>query len=304
MYANFDGRYRARPLRWRIALVSLCHVILGVTITNGLVSLADIAIARTVPRMPDAWVIYATPWLTLKPALPHVVKAGNFLNEFLIATGGLLLLALVAVYLWPARRSIASRLWAVTFGQMLAAFGAAIFVFRANIDSIPQMFYAAPVIAALICMAGEWSTNTLLSGYYDLESPLQRVAMWATRLLPGLALIAIASYGINYMSGVMAAAGLACVTLLANLMKKPSRMLETMREIEMREATAAMPVITVLLLVGVFALFGYVPPRGVVIASGRVTRQPLAGAAKEIEPPKPVIDIHWSHGGQRTAGER
>src|SRR2546423_607402 len=98
------------------------------------------------------------------------------------------------------------------------------------------------------------------------------MGMWALRLLPGLALIAVASYGINYTFGMIAAAGLAGVTLLANLMKKPGRALETMREIEMREAAAAMPLITALLLAGVFFVFGYVPPRGVVVARGRVTR--------------------------------
>src|SRR6267378_3873600 len=119
MYSDFDYRYRPRPLRWRIALVSICHFILGVTITNGLVSLGDIAILRTVPKMPDAWVVYITPWLTLKPLLPHIVKAGDFTTELMIWTGGFLVLALIAVYLWPARQSIASRLWSVTFGQTL-----------------------------------------------------------------------------------------------------------------------------------------------------------------------------------------
>ena len=294
MYANYDSRYRARPLRWRIALVSLCHVLLGVTITNALVSIADVAILRTTPRMPDAWVIYATPWLTLKPILPHITKAGDFQNELLITTGVLLLLALVAVYLWPARQSISSRLWAVTFGQSLAAFGAAIFVFRGWGDVIPPMYYAAPAIAALICMAGEWGTNTLLSGYYDLESPMQRMGMWALRLFPGLALVAAASYGMDYTYGVLAAGGLAIVTLLANLMKKPGRALETMRNIEMRESAAAMPLITLLVFAGVFFAFGYRPARGFVVAGGRVTREPLAGAVKAIEVPKPVIDIHWS----------
>ena len=42
MYADFDHRYRPRPLRWRIALVSFCHFILGVTITNALVSIGDV----------------------------------------------------------------------------------------------------------------------------------------------------------------------------------------------------------------------------------------------------------------------
>lgn len=294
MYADFDGRYRVRPLRWRVALVSLCHLLLGVTITNGLVSVADVAILRTTPRMPDAWVLYATPWLTLKPVLPHIGKEGNFENELLIATGGLLLLALIAVYLWPARQSISSRLWAVTFGQSLAAFGAAIFIFRGWGDPVLPMYYAAPAMAALICMAGEWSTNTLLGGYFELESPLQRMSMWALRLLPGLALIAAASYGMQYMTGVIAAAGLAIVTLLANLMKKPGRALERMRNVEMRESAAAMPLIAALVLAGVFFAFGYRPPRGFVVAGGRVTREPLAGAVKAIEVPKPVIDIHWS----------
>jgi hypothetical protein len=293
MYANFDGRYRARPLRWRIALVSLCHVLLGVTITNAIVSIGDVAILRSAPKMPDTWIVYATPWLTLQPLLPRAVKAGDFINELMIWNGGLLVLALVAVYLWPARQSIASRLWSVTFGQTLAAFGAAIFVFRGSAPVAP-MFYAAPVVAVVIVMMGEWSTNTLLSGYYDLESPLQRIGMWALRVLPGLAVIAAASYGIHYDSGVLAAGAFAGVTLLANLMKKPGRSMETMREIEMREAAAALPVITALVLAGVFFAFGYQPPRGFVIADGHVTRQPLAGAVKTIEPPKPVIDIHWS----------
>lgn len=293
MYANFDSRYRPRPLRWRIALVSLCHFLLGATITNAIVSLGDIAIVRAAPKMPDTWIIYATPWLTLKSLLPRVVKAGDFTTELLIWNGGLLLLALVAVYLWPARQSIASRLWSVTFGQALAAFGGAIFVFRGG-DPVLPMFYAAPVIAAVIVMAGEWSTNTLLSGYYDLESPLQRIGMWALRVLPGLGVIAALSYGVHYDFGVLAAGAFAAVTLLANLMKRPGRSMETMREIEMREAAAAMPFVTALVLAGVFFAFGYQPPRGYVIADGHVTRQPLAGAVKTIEPPKPVIDIHWS----------
>jgi hypothetical protein len=295
MYASYDSRYRTKPQRWRVALVSLSQFLLGVTITNAIVSIGDIAILRAAPNMPDAWVIYATPWLTLKPVLPHIVKAHDFTLELLIWTGGLLLLALIAVYLWPARRSIASRLWAVTLGQTLAAFGGAIFVFRgpAN-ESIAQMFYAAPVIAAIICMVGEWSTNTLLGGYYDLDSPIQRLGLWALRVLPGLAAIAFLSYVIHYEFGVIAAGGLAAVTLLANLMKKPSRSMETMREVEMREAAAAMPFIAALVLAGAFFAFGYRPPYGVVIARGRIMRQPLSSAVSAIEPPKPVIDIHWS----------
>jgi len=65
MYADFDHRYRPRPLRWSIALVSFCQFILGVTITNALVSIGDVAVLRAAPNMPDSWVIYATPWLTL-----------------------------------------------------------------------------------------------------------------------------------------------------------------------------------------------------------------------------------------------
>jgi len=60
MYADFRLPYRPRPLRWRIALVSICTSS-SLTITNGLVSLGDIAILRTVPKMPDAWVVYITP---------------------------------------------------------------------------------------------------------------------------------------------------------------------------------------------------------------------------------------------------
>ncbi|HJW93276.1 MAG TPA: hypothetical protein VJ901_06635 [Thermoanaerobaculia bacterium] len=295
MYASYDSRYRTKPQRWRIALVSLCHILLGVTITNAIVSIGDIAILRSAPNMPDAWVIYATPWLTLKPVLPHIVKARDFTNELLIWTGGLLLLALIAVYLWPARRSIASRLWAVTLGQTLATFGGAVFVFRGYLGEVPQpMFYAAPVIAAIICMTGEWSTNTLLGAYFELDSPVHRLGMWALRMLPGLAVIAFLSYFIHYDFGVIAAGGLAAITLLANLMKKPSRSMETMREVEMREAAAAMPFIAALVLAGAFFAFGYRPPRGFVVAGGHITREPLAGAVKAIEPPKPVIDIHWS----------
>src|SRR3954451_11108069 len=127
MYASYDSRYRTKPQRWRIALVSLCHILLGVTITNAIVSIGDIAILRSAPNMPDAWGIYATPWLTLKPVLPHIVKARDFTNELLIWTGGLLPLALFGVDLLPARRSSASRLWAVTLGQTLATFCGAVF---------------------------------------------------------------------------------------------------------------------------------------------------------------------------------
>ena len=308
MYADFDSRYRPRPLRWRLALISLAHFLLGATITNGLVSFADVVVLRAAPNMPDAWVVYATPWLTLKAVMPRIVKAYDFTTPLLIATGSLLLVALVAVYLWPARQSIASRAWAVTFGQTLAAFGGAIFPFRSP-DPMPPMFYAAPVIAAVICMAGEWSTNTILGGYYDLESPLQRAGMWAVRILPGTLVLAGLSYGAGYMYGVLAAGALAVVTLFANLMKKPGRALEKMRNIEIREAAAAMPLIAAVVVAGAFFVFGYRPAYGIVIKGSHVTREPLAAAMKAIEPPEPVIDIHWSKprrqtGRQQTAGER
>ncbi|GEM_PF-2068691 len=293
MYANFDARYRPKPSRWRIALVSLCQFLFGVTLTNAIVSVADIAVMRAAPGMPDVWILYAAPWMTLKQNLPRIVKAYDFRAAFFIATGGLLIVSLVAAYLWPARQSIASRLWAVTLGQTLAAFGAALFPFR-GWESIDPLLYAAPVLAAIICTAGEWNAITLLGGYHDLNSPLQRVAMWFLRVAPGLALIGGASYGIRYMWGVYAAAGLAIVTLFANLIRKPSRLLETMRDVEMKEAAAALPFATAILIGGIAFVFGYARPFGIVYAGGHVTREPLAGAVKTIEPPKPVIDIHWS----------
>ncbi len=293
MYANFDARYRPKPQRWRIALVSLCHLLLGAAITNAIVSIADIAVLRAAPGMPDSWILYATPWLTLKPMLPRIVKAYDYRTPFLVATGGLLIGALVVAYLWPARQSIASRLWAVTLGQTLAAFGAAIFPFR-GWEGVDPWLYAAPVVAAVICIVGEWNATTLLGGYYDLNSPLQRIGMWLLRLVPGLALIAGASLGVGYMWGACAAAGLAVITLFANLVRRPARSLETMREVEMKEAAAALPFVTAIAIGAAVFVFGYTKPYGVVYAGGRFTHQPLAGAVKTIEPPKPVIDIHWS----------
>jgi len=293
MYANFDARYRPKPQRWRIALVSLCHFLLGVTITNAIVSVADVAVLRAAPGMPDRWIFFATPWLSLKPMLPRIVKAYDFRTPFFVATGGLLIAALVAAYLWPARQSIASRLWAVTLGQTLAAFGAAIFPFR-GWETIDPLLYAAPVLAAVICMMGEWNATVLLGGYYDLNSPLQRIGMWMLRVVPGLALIGAASYGVRYMWGVYAAGGLAVVTLFANLIRRPARSLETMREVEMKEAAAALPFVTAVLIGAAAFFFGYSRPYGVVYSGGKLTHEPLAGAVKTIEPPKPVIDIHWS----------
>jgi hypothetical protein len=268
----FEATYRPRPALWRIALVSASYLILGATIANGLVSTAD---ALLVPnKYAHPYAVYVAPWSTL-PVPPHELNAA------------LLAVALVAVWLWPGRQTIAGRLWPVAVGPTLAAFGGAHVPMK-------EWLVLAPIGAAIIVMVGEFHAITLLGGYYDLQSPARRFVMWAIRILPGAALLAAAAYGTGYTFGWIAAAGLAGATLFANLVRRPGRLLETMKDVTMREAAAAMPFVTAVIVAAIAFTFGYRPPRALLIGASGVQRVDAAAAVKSIEQPKPVIDIHWS----------
>jgi hypothetical protein len=271
-YGSFDASWRPRPALWRLALVSFCFLILGATIANGIVSIADAALIPNKYEHPYA--IYVAPWSTL-PVPPQGLNAA------------LLAVALVLVWLWPSRATVASRLWPIALGQTLAAFGGA------NVP-LKDWWIAAPAVAALLCMLGEWHANNLLGGHLDLDTPLRRTGVWAVRILPGAAAIGAASYVAHYAFGWMAAAGLALATLFANLVRKPGRLLETMREVQLREAAAAMPFATAVIVIAIVLTFGYTPPRALLLSAKGVQRSDTGAAVKQLEQPKPVIDIHWS----------
>jgi hypothetical protein len=291
MYEDFDQfeQHRPRPARWRIALVSFCYLILGATIANALLSVAEVALLSKATDVKARWIIHATPWMSLKPYVRTTMRLHVMPIPMLIASAVFLAFALIVIWLWPVRSSIGSRLLAIAMAQCLAAFGGAMVPELAD-----PITYAAPAVAALICMLGEWSANTLLGSYWNLETPGRRLAMWSVRILPSSVAIAAAAWTLHNEPGVYAAALLAGSTLFANLARRPSRSLETMKDVQMREAAAAWPVATLALLVGVVLVFGFRPPRAFVLDDGKVEHVDLGAAAKRLAPSEPVIEIHWS----------
>lgn len=308
---RFGQEYRPRPAAWRIAVVSLCQLVFSVTLANAALSAIDMYVFQRA-YVHDLWLVYATPWSTLAAEAPFHSLGGLGLEAqlagrsvLLPATAGMLAFALLMIYFWPAKQSVAMRLFSVHLAEAFAAFGAAGFVLRAFDGDLAGIAILAA--AGVVCIAGEWAVNNLLANVVPMRNPAQRAGFWLLRLLPAMLAIGAAADLARYETGLLCAGGLLLVTLFANVARRPAASYVEVVEPEMREAAAAWPFVAVAFTALCVWAFGFAPanrlPRALDAKNAKfvVPAAALQAAYKppQLETPKPKIDIHWSRRPRR-----
>jgi hypothetical protein len=301
---RFGREWRPRPAAWRIALVSFCQLAVCVALANAIVSALDMYVFQRA-YVKDLWLLYATPWSTLgaiaRPSeLGAVGMEAQLAGRHLMlpATAAFLAFALLVIYLWPTKQTVATRLFSVHLAEAFAAFGAGAIVLRAFDGELPSIAILAA--AAVVCIAGEWAVNNLLANVVPMRNPAQRAGFWLLRIVPAMAAIGAASELAHYEAGALCAAGVLVITLFANVARRPAASYEQVLEPELREAAAAWPFVLVALLMVSFWAFGFAPihrpPRAFDVQHARFVA-PVAALKAAYKPPvleTPKIDIRWS----------
>lgn len=321
IYAEFDDEFRPRPALWRFAVVGVCQLILAVWLVQAAMSAADMAILRKA-RVEKLWIVDAVPWQALKGDLaqPDRGDVSDFAvradREYAawndIAAGAFVVLALLVLFFVPGSLSLANRLFTITFAQVCALFGGA-FGLRRCLSAVchgPQLILLAAIglAAAIVVMIGEWKVSAMLAGIFTMN-PGRRLAIWASRVLPGCAVIAAACWYVHNEVELQCAVVLAALTLVANLIRKPTPSGERVDSVEMVEASAALPAVVGVLLAAAVWTFG-VGVRAVVVSEGSVRRVAWSEVRAQLSairdetaaPARPKIDIHWSR-RPRTKGK-
>ncbi|HKO55067.1 MAG TPA: hypothetical protein VJ276_04265, partial [Thermoanaerobaculia bacterium] len=171
--------YRPRPAAWRIAVVSFCQMVVSVALANGIVSAVDMYVFQR-SWVKDLWLLHASPWSTLGSDAP-VRQLGAVGLEaqlaarhvMLPAAAAFLAAALIVIYFWPTKQTVATRLFSVHLAEALAAFGAGAIVARRFDGDLAGIAILAA--AAVVCIAAEWAVNNLLANVVPMRNPAQRV---------------------------------------------------------------------------------------------------------------------------------
>ncbi|HEV7920662.1 MAG TPA: hypothetical protein VGR02_07715 [Thermoanaerobaculia bacterium] len=298
---RFGREYRPRPAAWRIALVSFCQLVVSVTLANAIVSAIDMYVFQRA-WVKDLWLVYAVPWSTLAAvARPRQLGAVGLEAQLaghhlmLPATAAFLAFALLVIYFWPTKQTVATRLFSVHLAEAFAAFGAGAIVVRAFDGELPSIAILAA--AAVVCIAGEWAVNNLLANVVPMRNPAQRAGFWFLRIVPATLAIGASSELARYEAGALCAAGLLVVTLFANVARRPAASYEQVLEPELREAAAAWPFVLVALLMVCTWAFGFAPIK-------RPARAFDALGTRLVEPSAAVKAAYKPPGGQSREGKR
>lgn len=304
IYGEFDERFRPRPAWWRLLLTGLGQLVIAVWITNAAVSAIDMALLRTAD-VERIWIADATPWSTLRtqivrqtnPASDFAIRASRaHLDVALWVGAAFLALCVLLLFVWPGRQSLASRLFRATFVQALAAFGAAAFVPRGAWLESDVRFLVLPAGAVVVCLIAEFLALRVYANVADLSGPGARIGFWALRMLPGCALLAVACWLSAYRTGAACAAGLAAVTLVACIVRRPPNRWERLAEPDLRNAAAALPLLAAVLVAASVWAYGLPASRTVVVQNNRPRILGWEAAADRLQgaydPPR--IDIRWS----------
>ena len=345
IYGEYDDRFhtrgglpfRPRPTLARLFVVSLCHLLLAAWLVTSLLSFVDMLVLR-VSGERESWIVYATPWSTVKTELAANAKtptAGaalaasdvlraddDFARSAVAIAVAFLILAFVVLLLWPGRLTLASRLFATTFATMLAAFGAAS-AFRpclalSRCDEPPfDARLAAALIgaAAIVIVLAEVRAVQQLSYVLSLDGIGRRLLAWLVRIEASCVVLAAATWLAGFRAATMSVAVVNVLTFVTSLLWRPRRRYEKVDAPELREAAVVLPIVMLLLLGATGWLFGFAPlraPRALVLRTDgvRVVAWSLLPQKLRWDAPVPPakktheknrkIDAHWTTEEERA----
>lgn len=312
IYGELDLRFRKRPDKLVLAVVSLSLILMLTSVMATAAAVGDLLLSRQAGMTAIALdlAIFRTPSLSSRAGASPLIGV----PAEMIIPGALLVIAILALFFFPTKQRLESRLGAITLGltaSMIALRDAAGVMLRSRWgESSVLLSTVVAGSALLLILSSEKKTNTLLGRLYVLQTPGQRISLWAIRLaLPLGILLALAFFSTSVEARVTIAAG-TLLTFLSTLATKPRETWEELRDPEMREAAAVLPLFGLPLFAAHLWLFGLEPLRAerfVYFDENRPRFAPRSGiasflrahgtpAAKEPvtpETPDPAIRIEW-----------
>jgi hypothetical protein len=309
IYGEFDSQFRKKPALWRMLVISLSAAIVSSILVSVYVSLAIAAAGRSHNPEGAAWIFHAPPVM-----LPGFLfeSASATLRLFPLAvSGGALLVGTILSFFWPAKSTLATQIVLgvqavgfLTFG----AIGPATAALHWRMDRIRSwrdvvIEGTIILIALLLLIAAERKTVGMLANLVSVHSPSRRFGLWLVRQAVPFGLLAGVAFAAGSVATALAVAAMLVVTLLENLARTPASRFQQLRDIEMREAAASLPILASLLLAGSLWLFGMAPfrpdraviyQRGGTPEFGTLEEARRAGSLERPLPRESVIRIRWS----------
>lgn len=253
VYGEMGDEFRPRPAWWRIAAVSISQFLIAVAITNLLLAVVD-AVLLLRNGIEKALVVHIGTWRSAAP-LP------GYDAEHAVIAVVMLIVAEIVLDFLPMPRSLAMRHFAIAFAESFAVFGSVTLALRQPLPAEVVILAAA----ALFVWRAELAAVRAFANVMDMKRPLRRIVVWLLRIGIWSAAATLPLSPFRWQ-----AIGLAVITLLVNLGRKPGETYEETREPEMREAAAVLPLVAALLV----AALVWLTPRVIVITTHGVSIRP------------------------------
>ncbi len=309
IYGEFDSQFRKKPALWRMFLMGFSALVFSSVLVSLLLGAVIGLLGRAREPIDAAFVLFAPPVVTGSILLDGAM--GTFGGFAWVAGAAALAVAILIIFFWPSEPTLASQLVGNALGSALVVFGAMTLPIESILaqadyldDPMKVIEEAAVLLAAVIfTVLGERRMIALLSNLVAMDAPSRRVRLWLMRIGIPLAVLAATAVILGSISPAIAAAAFLVLTFFENLARRPNARFVQLRDVQMKEAAATLPLLAAILVAGSVWTFGFAPfrpSRAVVWKGGRsVTFAPLdeawqkSGLGRPI-PRKSVIRMEWS----------
>jgi hypothetical protein len=249
--------------------------------------------------------------------LPNLVPAIDTTREA-ITPFVLIVLSTIVLYFWPTNQTLGRRIT-----TQMTALAFAVIAMSLAMDDSPMQWLTGdlrefwkPVTiigGVFLIFQAESQAITLLNNVYRLETPAERLVVWAMRLPIPLILIGAHALYSRYAPLAIACAVALVITFVTQLGRRPASNYEKLTDVFLREGSAMATVGAILVIALASVLFGCrlagIRPKAIVVSGKGVSfvspstflpPSPQAapdktkpGAKGEVKE-EPVIDIKWS----------
>lgn len=309
IYGEFDAQFRKKPAVWRTLLVAFSSAMIGTVLVSLLMALAIGALGRTRETFSSALVLFAPPVPVSSLLFDAAVST---LPSFPIgAAVASLLIAFGLVFFWPANPNLATQLFLAEVALAFLAFGAlftaaeSILIRRSYLREPRQVALEAgiAVIAVLFTVAAERKIIAVLANLVAMASPSRRLLLWLIRIGLPFGLLGAAGWWVGSHATAIGAGIVVAITFLENLVRRPSARFVQLRDVQMNEAAAALPLLAILLVAGTLWIsdsWNGTPDRAVVWTGGSEFGFATLDEARRISglsrpaPRESVIRMEWS----------
>lgn len=309
IYGEFDSQFRKKPALWRMFLIGFSALVFCSVVVSLLLGSAIGLLGRANEAETAALVLFGPPVVTGSILLDGAM--GTFDSFAWIAGAAALLVAILTIFFWPSEPTLASQLFANALGTALVVFVA----LTVPLESIlAQLDYlrdpkevageTAVLVAAMVfSIVSERRMISLLSNLVPMDAPARRVRLWLMRIGIPVAVLGATAFVLGSIAPAIAAVAFLVLTFFENIARRPNARFAQLRDVQMKEAAATLPILAILLVAGSVWLFGFAPlrpARAVVWKGGRTVSFATledawskSGLGRPI-PRASVIRIEWS----------